>query len=73
MSAICIMSRRAEARKENLAKSHHNLNEIAKAKEKYQYESYMSNINTLNQMKQIFSELQPTLEEKEMTETNEDL
>ena len=34
MTAICIMGRRAEARKENLARSHHNLNEIAKAKEK---------------------------------------
>ena len=71
MSAFAILERRAEARRENLAKSYNTLNEIAHKKEQQQYESYISNVNTLNQMKQIFTDIYPSLEEKERHESQE--
>lgn len=56
MSAYAILDRRAEVRKDNLSRSRYALNAIAKQKEKQQYDSYISNVNTLNQMKKIFSD-----------------
>ena len=73
MSAFAILDRRAEVRRKNLSKSRHRLNELAKEKEKKQYDSYISNVNTLNQMKQIFADFYPTLTEKETQEGEESL
>ena len=68
MSAFAILDRRAEARRENMSKSKSTLKDITRQKEKRQYESYMSNVNTLNHMKKIFQDLCPVLEGKEAQE-----
>ena len=70
-SAFTMLERRAEARREKLSKSRNLLVDINKQKEKQQYESYMCNVNTLNQMKQIFTEMRPVLESKEAQEKEE--
>lgn len=71
MSAFAILDRRAEAKRENLSKSKSMLNEISKQKEKHQYDSYMSNVNTLNSMKKIFKDLCPVFESREGKEKEE--
>ena len=65
MSTAAMLNQRAETKRENTSKSRNRLQEIAKQKEKQQYDSYMSNINQLNQMKMIFKDLYPVFEKKE--------
>lgn len=71
MSAFAILDRRNQARRENLSKSKHNINEIQKQKEKQQYNSYINNVNTLNQMKKIFCDFYPVIDEQEQQEKEE--
>lgn len=65
MTTAAMLNQRAETKRENISKSRNRLQEIAKQKEKQQYDSYMSNINQLNQMKIIFKDLYPVFEKKE--------
>jgi hypothetical protein len=59
MSGLTIIDRTADARRENLERSRNAINKLAAEKEKKQYDTYISNINTLNQMKKIYTDFYP--------------
>ena len=62
MTALAILERRAQARRTNIAKSRFALTQLGKQKDKQQYDSYLSNVNTLNSMKKILADLYPALD-----------
>ena len=62
MTALAILERRAQARRTNISKSRFALTQLGKQKDKQQYDSYLSNVNTLNSMKQILADLYPALD-----------